>query len=366
MQHVREVERTAAVSSGTDAFVPLQYAPAYLDDAEVFDAAGFRTTLAELLERTSTDGILLLKSGRVLYERYYRGMLPETPHLYHSISKSLTSCVAANLIESGLIDPEDLASAYAPELKGSAYGDATVRNLLDMSVAIRYTEDHEDFETEDSRLDRLCGVKPRRSPDEPGSAYEFATTTLKEGEHAAVFHYVSLNTDVLGWVMERATGLAMPRLLSSEVWSKLGTQDEAYIALDGAGTAQSDGGFCSSLRDLARFGQMLCLEGIVNGRRVVPDWWIRDTRTAGNKTTFAASQDAAMLPAGASYRNCFWVSERADHTTFMGLGMYGQMIYVNQKADVVIAKFSSQPRAADDELTAHTFHAFESLLPQLA
>jgi CubicO group peptidase (beta-lactamase class C family) len=191
-------------------------------------------------------------------------------------------------------------------------------------------------------------------------------TTVKDGEHGAVLHYVSLNTCVLGWVMERATGLAVPQLLSREVWSKLGTQDDAYIALDGAGSAQLDGGFCSSLRDLARFDQMLCQGGMFNGRLVVPRWWIDDLRSGGNKSTFAASQDAAVLPPGASYRSCFWVSERSDHVSFMGLGMYGQMVYINQEVELVVAKFSSQARPADDTLAAHSFAAFESLADALA
>ena len=366
MQHVREVERTADVSSRHQPSTLLASDCRYLDSMIVADADGVEMTLSYLLDSTFTDGFLVLRRGRVIYERYYHDLRPETPHLYHSITKSLASCVAANLVDRGVIGLDQSISAYVPELETSAYGDAQVRHLLDMSVAIQYTEDHESDETEDGRVDRLSGVKPRRAPDEPGSVYQFAESTKKDGRHGGIFHYVSLNTCVLGWVMERATGLSVPQLLSREVWSKLGTQDDAYIALDGAGSAQLDGGFCSSLRDMVRFGQMLCQGGVLYDRLVVPRWWMDDLERGGDKTTFAASEKAVMLPPGASYRSCFWISDLSDHVSIIGIGMYGQMLYVNREAELVVAKFSSQPRPSDSTTTAHTFAALESMADALA
>ena len=366
MQHVREVEHTADIPSGRLPVARLPHATRTLGDVALKDADGARLTFDQLLARTSTDGILVLHRGRVLAEDYRGTLTPTTPHLYHSITKSLASCVAANLTEEGVLDPSAPVTSYVPELASSAYAGALVRHLLDMTVAIRYTEDHENDDTEDGRLDRLCGVKPSRAPDEPGSAYDFATTTVKDGEHGERFHYVSLNTMVLGWVMERATGVAAPRLLSEKLWSRLGAEDDAYVALDGAGSAQLDGGFCSSLRDLGRFGLMLLQGGTIDGRQVVPPWLIEHIREGGDEAAFSASPDSAVLPSGGSYRDCFWVCRRADHTTFMGLGMYGQMLYVNQEAGLVVAKFSSQLRPAEEMLWTHTFCAFETLAEALA
>jgi CubicO group peptidase (beta-lactamase class C family) len=272
--------------------------------------------------------------------------------------------VCSSDLDRGELDPSESLEEYVPELAGSAYADASVRHLLDMSVGIGYAEDYEDDDSDDGRLQRLYGYKPKRSTDEPGSSYDFALTTRKEGEHGGVFHYVSLNTNVLGWVMERVTGLPAPRLIASEVWSKLGGEHDAYIALDGAGSAQLEAGFASSLRDLARFGQMLCQGGVFAGRRVVPSWWIADTRERGDRRAFAASADAGLLPE-ASYRNGFWVSDRGDHTPLMGLGKYGQMLYVNQESGVVIGKFSSQPRPSDDALTTLSFFGCDALAQTL-
>ncbi len=373
MQHAREVVGTADVSTRHEPVVELAAAPAALDDLELVDVGDASAgappgtwSFAEMLAATDTDGVLVLLDGRVLCERYFGTLAPGTPHLWHSITKSLGSCVAACLAERGLLDPDRVVTDLVPELAHSAYAGATVRHLLDMTVGIAYTEDHEDADSEDSRLDRLCGLKPRRAADEPGSIYDYATATAPGGAHGAALHYVSLNTDVLGWVLERASGAPVPRLIRDEVWGKLGTEHDAYVLLDGAGSALLDGGLCSSLRDLGRFGQMLAKDGCWNGRQVVPDWWLEDARRNGDRAVFAASDDADMLPGG-SYRGGFWVAEPAPgRAVLLGVGMYGQMLYVDAGAGIVVVKLSSQPRAGPAGPITRAFHALDSLAGAIA
>jgi hypothetical protein len=296
-------------------------------------------------------------------------MGPDTPHLYQSVTKALGSCVAANLVEDGSLRLDDELAAIVPELAGSAYADATVRHLLDMSVGIRYEDELDKPEYDGARLCRLEGVQPSLAADEPGSAYDFATRTQKEGEHGAVFHYVSLNTFVLGWAMERATGMSVPDLIRTRVWCKLGPEHDAYILLDGAGSAQLEGGFASSLRDMARFGLMLGQGGLLDGRQVVPAWWLDDVKHNGDKVAFAAAAaewDDPRSYDGCSYRSCFWVSESDDHIAFSGVGWLGQRVYVSQETGLVIAMFSSRPPDLEDEMGAHAFQACEDLARILA
>lgn len=361
MQHAREVAPTANIAAGRAAVPELPRDLENLDDVIVDDAQGGTWSVAQMLTETATDGFLLLHNGRVRYERTFGGFAVCTPHLCHSISKSIASCVAANLAERGVIDPDERITAYVPELVGSAYGHATVRHLLDMTVGIQYVENHEDDDSEDARLDRLCGLKPRRVSDEPGSIYDFATTTAKAGEHGRVLHYVSLNTDVLGWVMERAAGAPVAQLILREVWSKLGGEDDAYIILDGAGSAVLDGGVCASLRDLARFGQMLVQRGTYGGQQIVPSWWIDDVRANGDQEAFAAAPDCVDLPRGWSYRSCFWVGAGPESTPILALGMYGQLVFVDCEKNVVAVKLSRQARPTDDALVTRTYRALTSL-----
>jgi len=369
MQHAREMSRTADVASRHGAIVPLYEEPMELDEVRVGRADGGTWTLSEMLRGTCADGVAILRQGRVVFQRYLHGMRPETPHVYQSVTKALGSCVAANLVEDGSLRLDDELAAIVPELTGSAYADATVRHLLDMSVGIRYEDELDKPEYDGARLCRLEGVQPSLSVDEPGSAYDFATRTQKRGEHGAVFQYVSLNTFVLGWAMERATGMSVPDLIRTHVWSKLGTEHDAYILLDGAGSAQLEGGFCSSLRDMARFGLMLGQGGSFDGRQVVPAWWLDDVKHNGDRSTFAAAAaewDDPRSYDGCSYRSCFWVTESADHIVFSGVGWLGQRVYVNHDADVVIALFSSRPPAFADEMGAHAFQACEELAGMLA
>jgi CubicO group peptidase (beta-lactamase class C family) len=365
MQHVRHVAPTATVGTTRAACAQLPVADGDLGDLEVRRADGGAWPLAEMLRATFTDGFIVLHRGTVRSEHYLNGMRPETSHMWQSVSKSLGGCVAANLVERGELDPEALIIDYVPELAESAYGDARVRHLLDMTVGVRYSEDYTDPDSEISRLDRLYGFRAPTAADEPGSSYRFAQTMVKEGEHGEVFHYVSLDLQVLAWVMERVTDLPLPLLIEREVWAKLGAEHDAYIALDGAGSAQLEGGFCSSLRDLARFGVMLCQDGRFNGSQVVPSSWIADTLTNGDKEAFKRAEGHEEL-AGGSYRNNFWVAALEDHSVFMGLGIYGQMLYVNPAAELVVAKFSTQPTALDPAILAHNFYAAESLAAALA
>jgi CubicO group peptidase (beta-lactamase class C family) len=369
MQHAREVSRTADVCAHHGAALPFATEPMDLDAVKVGRAGGEPWTLAQMLRGTCVDGIAVLRRGRLVYEKYFRGMQPDTPHLYQSVTKALGSCVAANLVEARSLGLDDELAAMVPELAGSAYGDATLRHLLDMSVGIKYEDELDRPEYDGARLCRLEGVQPSLAGDEPGSAYDEATRTHKEGEHGAVFHYVSLNTFVLGWVMERATGVPVAELIRTHLWSKLGTEHDAYILLDGAGSAQLEGGFASSLRDMARFGLMLGQGGSFNGRQVVPAWWLDDVKRNGDKSAFAAAAaqwDDARSYDGCSYRSCFWVTGSGGRVSYSGVGWLGQRVYVDDEAGVVIAMFSSRPQDREDEMGAHAFQGCEDLARSLA
>ncbi len=367
MQHVREVLGTADLRGPAGAHRAVELAHEHRDLQALRtrdESRGRDSSLAAVLHDTHTDAFLVLHRGAVVYETYLNRMTAQTPHMWQSVSKSLMSCVTGNLVADGRVALDTRLTDYVPELEGSAYGDASVRHLLNMQVGIDYSEDYADPDSEVNELDRLYGVRPSRGPGHPGSTYDYATTTRKRGEHGEDFNYVSLNVNVLAWVLERATGVGLPELIRSEVWDKLGGEHDAYIALDVAGSAQAESGMCSSLRDLARLGLGLSRAAVTSGRGVVPAAWIRDVMSGGDQAAFARSEEAGALPQG-SYKNNFWVARTGARAAFMGRGIYGQMLYVNPAADVVVAKFSTQPVADSAEFFKLEFTLCERLAEAL-
>ena len=367
MQHVRQMLGTADLRGPADRreVLELPRRPRHLDDLRVGGKdRDSGTTLAAVLRDTQTDGLLVLHRGAIVYEAYFNGLTPETPHMWQSVSKSLVSCVVGNLVADGRIDPDGRLSGYVPELDGSAYGDAVVRHLLDMQVGIDYSEDYADPDSDVNELDRIYGVRPPRGPGHPGSTYEYAMTTRKRGEHGESFDYVSLDVNVLAWVVERATGVWLPELIRSEVWGKLGGEHDAYISLDVAASTQAESGMCSSLRDLARLGLALSRRGELAGRQVVPAAWVDEIMAGGDREAFARHEEASILPEG-SYKDSFWVARSGAEAAFMGLGIYGQMLYVNPAADLVVAKFSTQSVADDPECFRLEFSLCEQLAEAL-
>jgi CubicO group peptidase (beta-lactamase class C family) len=367
MQHVREVVPTAGVPRGAG---PVQRLPEDLLDLErtpVRGGDGRSWALADALRGTRADAAIVLHRGRVVFERYFGGMTPETPHFYQSVSKSLGACVAACLVEQGLLSVETEVTDVVPELVGSGYDGATVRDLLDMRVGVRFVEDYADEDCEYMRLERLYGFRPSRADDEPGSSYEYATETRREGEHGGPLHYVSLNLQVLAWMLERVTNVRLPELIGREIWSALGTEHDACIALDGAGSAQLEGGFCSSLRDFARFGLMVSRGGRGPTRQIVPEWFIEDAELNGDRAAYglAASPDDSDVVPSPAYRNNFWTAAPPSGPVLMGVGIYGQFLYVDRAAEFVMAVFSTQSTPSDERLFGHRFSAARSLAETL-
>ncbi len=363
-QHVRELIPTARVSRGRGEVRPFERNPQHLDDISFAGADGETMTIARMLENTYTDGIIVLHKGRIVTEQYFNGMQPDTSHLWMSCTKSLTSAVFGIMVDRGLVDVAAKVSNYLPEIAGSTYADATVQQLLDMEIGVHFSEDYEDPNSDIWTTDYIAGWRSNSGAEMPESMYEFLPTLKKEGEHGEVFHYVSSNTDVLGWILERVTKTGLSELISQEIWTKLGVEQDGYITVDKGRFAIASGGFNGTLRDMARFGQMILQNGLFNGEQIVPAAWIKDVLTNGNREAFARSEYAGVFP-NPSYRNQFWVAA-PGHPVIQALGIHGQSIYINPEAQLVVTKFSTQPQAVDILMFQDAFLGAEALAEALS
>ena len=320
-------------------------------------------TWAQSLEANYTDAIVVLHKGRIVYEKYFGVMTPAKAHIAHSVTKSIFGTLGATLVTEGKLDPNAAVSRYIPELKDSAFGDATVRQVLDMTTGMKFSENYADPKAEIWQYAVAGSMFPRPAAYAgPQTFYEYVKTIAKEGEHGQAFAYKTPNSDVAGWLIRRVSGQTVGQFLSERIWSKLGAERDADMMVDSGGNEFAGGGFNPSLRDLARFGEMMRLGGRYNGQQIVPQAVVDDIRGGGGKAEFAKA-GYATLP-GWSYRNMWWVSHNPNGA-FMARGIHGQAIYVDPTAEMVIARFASHPLAANANNDPTTLPAFDVLAKQL-
>jgi CubicO group peptidase (beta-lactamase class C family) len=333
--HVRELIPTADIpndrhgvrelEAGTLDFSPLQIEP----------DSGEPLTLEAFLRETDTDGFIVLHRGRILFERYANGMSAETPHILMSVSKSMLGLLFGFL----KIDTERAVTDFVPEMKETAYRGATLRQLLDMRAGVAFNEDYLATSGPIVEYRKATGWNPLAAGERPSSLHAFyPTLTRSDGPHGGRLHYTSPNSDLLGWVIENATGRRYAELLSEHLWKPAGAEYPAYITVDRLGAPRAAGGVCTTLRDLARVGLFMT-------ERPLP--WIDDLERSGDASAWREGDLAPYfggLPL--AYRS-LWYALEGEAPLLFGYGIHGQFLLVDRRNALVAAKFSSQAAPMD-------------------
>jgi CubicO group peptidase (beta-lactamase class C family) len=363
--HFRQLMPTAGVSRGLDAPIPFERKLDDAIDALTFTplGGGAPMTWAQSLSANYTDGIVILHDGVVVYERYAGCLGDAGKHGAMSVTKSLTGLLGEILVAEGKLDENAKVATIVPELAKSAFGDATVRQVLDMTTGLRYNEDYADPDADVWRYGAAGNPLPKpEGYTGPRSYFEYLETVTKEGEHGAAFGYKTINTDALGWIIARVTGKSVTDLLAERIWSKMGAEQDAYYTVDSIGTPFAGGGLNAGLRDLARIGQLMLDGGVINGRRLIPEAAIESIRAGGDKAAFERAGYALLK--GWSYRGMWWVTHNEDGA-YMARGVHGQAIYVDPKARMVIARFASTPQAGNAANDPNSLPAYEAVAKHL-
>src|SRR5438477_4556168 len=310
-QHVREILPTACIDRPRAPVTPLWRSDRPVEPVAFQSPHGSEWTVGRLLAETFTNGFMVLQRGRVVAERYDNGLALERRHIVFSVSKSITASLAGVLVGRGLLDPDALVTRYIPEVARSAYGDCTVRHVLDMTVSIDFVEDYLATSGDFARYRQATGWNPVTG--EPADLRSFLATLGRGAEpHGAMFHYVSPNSDLLGWILERATGTPYPMLLAEALWQPMGAADDAYITVDRLGAPRTAGGLCVSLRDLALVGELMRRRGALGGRQLVPESWVDDILTNGDAAAWRRGRPAGSILFDGCYRSQ-WYSVGDDH-----------------------------------------------------
>ena len=324
---------------------------------KLIDGFGKPSTVEDILATTDTDGFVVLQDNKVLFERYYGDMNRHDHHIRFSATKSLLSTALGILVENGDIKLSDSPAKYIPELKGSGFERATIQNVLNHSSAIDFKENYTD---EDSDFFKYYGPALNMAYVPGGrdalpetteiyGVYDFLEKFVGEDkalQPGDVFDYNSANADVIGWLVARVSGMPIQDFIQQNIWSKLGAEHDALIAVDRAYIPVATGGMTTSLRDAALFGQMILNRGKVNDEQVIPaDWVDESLRITAKDKQKMKSNSKYQDNSWTAYKNMWWIIDD-EQGEYAAVGVHGQVIYINRSANVVIAYFSSQPVAS--------------------
>jgi CubicO group peptidase (beta-lactamase class C family) len=363
--HIRELMPTTQVSRGIGPPIPLRYAIDKNIDGVGFTplGGGKPITWEKSLSTNYTDGILIIHEGKVVYERYF-GCLQETgKHAAMSMTKSMTGLLAEILVAEGQLDEDALVTSIVPELASSAFGSATVRQVMDMTTALDYSEDYADPEADIWIYSAAASPLPKpKGYEGPDGYFEYLQTVKQDGVHGEAFGYRTINTDALGWIISRVTGKNIAHLLSERIWSKMGAEQDGYMTVDSKGTPFAGGGLSAGLRDLGRIGLLMLSGGEINGQRLFPKAVVENIRAGGKKSVFAKAGYKTLE--GGSYRSMWWVFHN-KHGGFAARGVHGQTIYVDPTAEMVIVRLSSFPAAKNTKIDPTSLPAYQAVAEYL-
>jgi CubicO group peptidase (beta-lactamase class C family) len=319
------------------------------------------STVGDVLANTHTDAWLVTRNGIAVAEEYAWPMKPARQHMLFSVSKSIVATVIGALTDAGRLAPTDLVTTHVPALAKSGYAGATIRDLLDMRSGIKFSEEYLEKGSEIRALFEAVDFAPRTAASANGIK-NFLTGLTSEREHGSAFVYRSCETDVLAWIAEAATGQPFSIVASEYVWSRIGAAHAAQVCQDRWGGSIADGAISTTLRDLARFGEMIARGGATaNGERVLSAAWVEDifTGAADSAEVFAASASGRSYPGG-MYRSQFWAPS-ADRNVVIGIGIHGQMLYIDRATQTVGVKFSSDPEPVSLAAQHGTLAMFEAI-----
>ena len=303
------------------------------------------------------DGVGVVQGSRLLHERYFGDFSAHAQHIWFSMSKSLASAVFGLLVAADKVDLQASPADYIPELLGSGFERVTIQQVLDHATSIDF---HETYTNPDSDFFRYyapalnMGWLPGSADIQPQAAeiygvHDFLGRFIKADPKRSPgdnFDYNSSNADVLGWLIARISGLPFQDYVQQNIWAKLGAEHDAYIAVDRAYVSAVTGGMNSTLRDALRFGIMIKDRGVFNGQQVIPASWIDKTLQVSEQLkTNMRNNNKYQADPWQAYHNMWWILD-ADAGEYCAVGIHGQVIYINRKADTVMAWFSSQPGAS--------------------
>lgn len=358
-QTAEQVFPVRRVSAGKDVW-KLPKSPRADGFSVTYEFDGASHDIDAFNERTRSNALLILKDGKIVYERYLNGSKPDTRFISFSMGKSFTSTMIGMALEQGLIGSvNDALTRYLPALTGSSYGGVTIRDALQMVSGVDWDEEAYDWNDLSKPLSRLWN----ESYVEQRYRFVAGANTLPRayppGQH---YNYSTLETSLLGWIVENVAKERYARFFEDNLWHPAGMEFDAAWVLDGPediGREMTAGGLLATLRDFGRFGLLFANGGKANGKQLVSPEWIA-AATTPDRPAIQYGHLYEDYPLGYGYQ--WWLF---DNGRFEAQGVYGQLIYVAPAEHVVIVKLSYWPDAWVDDMEAESYAFFQAVIDAL-
>ena len=298
---------------------------------ETFFFEGEEKNLQEYLDYFWSDGMIVLHKNEMVYENYWLGNNENKRHISWSVAKSFISALVGIAYEEGLIDSlDDPVTKYLDDFKETGYDGVTIKDILQMSSGVLFNEDYADYDSDINRFGRAVATGT--------SMRDFSKTLTREREPGTYMHYVSINTQVLGFLLQEVTNKSISQYLYNKIWNPLGMEDSAYFILDDVKDEFALGGLNATLRDYAKFGLLYLQNGRWNDNQIISKQWIEDSHSTDGIHLVPGERETSSNPWG--YGNQWWVPGIPD-TDYTASGVYNQYIYIDPLSEIVIAKTSS-------------------------
>ena len=311
-----------------------------LSSLEFYNKYNEKQTIINFFENNLTDSFQLFKKGNKIFEWFDNYNLRSNRHILFSVSKSLTSLAIGLLVETKLIDTNQEITFYIPEVKNSAFDNATIRNLLDMTISTKFKEEYLDKTGIFNLYREATGFNPKTSDNNIGLKDFLKLMPKSKEKHGSHYHYCSPNTDLLGWIIEKVTGTSFGNYFAKEIFQKCRPQYNAFITLDHENSPRTAGGICMVIDDLAKLSEMVRCKGSLENRQIIKERTISELIDYNNDYNWPSIEKGNLFPNG-SYRSK-WYQTGLENKEIYASGIHGQKIWIDPLNEISIIMFSSR------------------------
>lgn len=329
-----------------------EFSRATNEPAIAYQHNGKRYTIDDYMARQRVTGLLVIKDGQILIERYQYGRKDSDKFNSFSMGKSITSLAVGLALSEGKIRSlDDKAMAYVPELAGSAYGETPIRDLLRMSSGVKFSED---YSGKDDNAD-MQWMALRHGLLEFLKKY-----SVRDAAPGVRFNYASSETTALGFVVRGATGKSLADYMSEKVWQQIGAESDAFWCTDVKGVERASAFFNATLRDFGRLGWLLANDGALDGKQILPKEYVLEATSWKSHPPHFHPRKAKPY-FGYGYQ--FWI-EPGEHRRFWLLGLFGQAIAVDPEHRIVMVHTAVAKDAKASEIWPEKFALWKAVVSQ--